>query len=98
MLKFRRGDTHSIYFEILDRGAPYDLTGATAVIHAQQGKNAPINLTAVVEAAERRIRHDLTGALAIGTYAYEIELLKDGKILTAPTQANGTFTVIDDIS
>ncbi len=101
-LTVRRGDTHPVYWQILDdvTKLPIDLAGATAELHVKGTKpvTSAIILTAIVEEAQDRVRHDLTGLLAIGTYSYEIELTKDGAIMTAPTKTNGTLIVVEDLA
>ncbi len=99
-LTVRRGDTHPVYWQILDKGSPIDLTGATARFNVKGTKpaSAAQSLVATVEAAEKRVRHNLTGTLPVGEYAYEIEVTKDGAILTAPTKTNGVLIVLPDIA
>lgn len=100
-LTVRRGDTHPVYWRILDAaGVPIDLTGATAELHVKPTKPSgpAVTLIATVEPVEKRIRHDLTGTLAPGDYAYELEITKDGAIMTAPTRENGVLTVLPDLA
>lgn len=100
-MKVRRGDTHSVYWQVTDEenGGVVDITGSTAKIHLSKQGVAPIILTGVVEAPQKRIRHDLTGLVPTGTYALEIELTDGaGKITTVPTEKNDTFTVVEDIA
>lgn len=102
----RQGDTHAVYWKVTDgdveNGVPHevDLSGMTAEIHVKlSAKGSPsIDLLAVVEESENRIRHNLTGTLAPGTYLLEIELTKDGVIATAPTAKNDTLTVVTQIA
>jgi hypothetical protein len=97
----RRGDTYPIYWQILDKGSPIDLTGATARLNVKGTKpvSAAQSLPATVEAAQKRVKHTLTGTLAPGEYAYEIETTaQDGSILTAPTKTNGVLIVLPDIA
>jgi hypothetical protein len=95
----RQGDTHAVYWQVLDDGSPIDLTGMTAEIHLRPAKGGTaLELPAVVDAIEQRIKHTLTGALVPGTYLLEIELTKDGVIATAPTAANDTLTVVAQIA
>ena len=95
----RQGDTHDVFWQITDNGAPIDLTGMTAEIHVQpvKGSAAVTTLAAVVEEVDNRVKHTLTGALAPGTYRLEIELTKDGVVATAPTAKNDTLTVVPQI-
>lgn len=104
MLTVREGDTHAVYWEILETGeqgeevATVDLTGATAEIHLKPKTGAAITLAATVEQPENRIRHTLTGTLAAGVYKLEIEITKAGVIATAPTGVNDTLIVVAQIA
>lgn len=98
-LTVRRGDTHPLYWQILDRGTPADLTGATArliVKMVSPSVGTAIILTATIDGD--KVKHILTGTLAIGTYQYEIEITKSGAISTAPTKGFGTLVVLPDLA
>lgn len=95
----RQGDTHSVYWQVLEDGVPIDLTGMTAEIHIRPAKGTTVtDLAAEVVEIDNRIKHILTGTLAPGTYLLEIELSKAGVIATAPTAKNDTLTVVPQIA
>lgn len=99
-LNVKHGDTHAIYLIVADAKtkAPVDITGSTVVINIKMKNGTPIALAAVVDDGPAgRVRHQLTGTLAVGTYAMEVELTKSGVITTTPTIGTDTLVVQPDI-
>src|SRR5687768_13409971 len=65
---------------------PVDLTGAAVRLVAQKDGYPAITLaTTVTDAANGVVEHMLTGTLTVGDYRVEMEISRDGQIVTAPT-------------
>lgn len=100
-LNVKHGDTHDVFLVVADAKTkvPVDISGSTVRLNVRKGTENPITLIAVVEDGPLgRIKHTLTGTLAVGTYKMEVELTKSGVITTAPTIGTDTLTVAADIA
>lgn len=89
----KHGDKHDITWTVNG-----DLTGATVRLLARSQAGVTTELACTVTDAENgEITHTLTGSLEVGTYRVEVEVTKDGKVTTFPSDGYGTLTVQRDL-
>lgn len=90
MLIVKEDDTHEVYFLLTDQvtGAAIDLTDATVTMVAnhRSGVSVPMVVLVSGDPTEGRLLHRLTGLLDPGMYAAVIKIVKDGILVTAPTE------------
>jgi len=92
-MKVKAGDTHEVSWR-----ANTDLAGASVRLIARDSTGPAIFLDAeVTDAAGGVVTHTLTGTLSPGTYRVELEVTRDGVIVTYPNDGYATLAVREDL-
>lgn len=95
MIIVKRGDTHRIVERV-----NADLTGSTVrwlIRLAGSPTFGVLPCEIVAPAVDGRVAHHLTGTLPVGTHDYELEITRDGEVVTAPTSGYGKLRVNPDL-
>lgn len=99
MLEMKHRDTPTVRWAILGaKGAPVDVSSANATLHMRQGAAPPLSFAlTVVDGPAGIVEHTFDGTLPPGPYRYEIEIMRDGAVATAPTVGTAEARVWADI-
>jgi hypothetical protein len=75
-----------------------DITGATTRLLARRPNAPAVELThTVVDAPAGIVEHFTTGTLPVATYRVELEIVRGGEKITAPTDHYENLVVITDL-